>query len=143
MTLCRFYIESTLKSIINGAKEIKISFLSVHIGKIKAREEMEISENFYLENFRLQIECDEQDAENSNFKILNASKTLNRQICELKVIIYCSTQFLNEYFFCCVIIVYSIYIFPIYLPPFRTSLTEEQNVLLEASNIVKSMKKYL
>nr|CAH0108553.1 unnamed protein product [Daphnia galeata] len=80
----RFYIESTLKSIINGAKEIKISFLSVHIGKIKAGEEMEISENFYLENFRWQIECDEQDAKNYNFKILNASKTLNRQICELK-----------------------------------------------------------
>ena len=110
MTLCRFYIESTLKSIINGAKEIKISFLSVHIGKIKAREEMEISENFNLENFQWQIECDEQDAKNYNFKILNASKTLNRQICELKVIIYCSTQFLNEYFFA-VSLLYIVFIF--------------------------------
>ena len=54
---------------------------------MKAQEEMVMSEELHLEVVRCQIEYDEQDSVNHNTKLHKTSESLNRKICELKVII--------------------------------------------------------
>jgi len=70
---------------------------------MKAQEEMVMSEELHLEVVRCQIEYDEQDSVNHNTKLHKTSESLNRKICELKVII------VNFNLFCfnfCIIIKY-------------------------------------
>ena len=87
-----------MKSIVNEAPEKKILLLSVHIAKMEAQEEMEISEKLHLKNVRRQIEHDQQDSENHNKKLFNRSKTFDRNICELKVYYHCQLKIVHHFF---------------------------------------------
>lgn len=100
---------------------------------MKAQEEMAMSEKLHLEDVRGQIECDEQHLVNLNMQLHKTSESLNRQICELKVTTFnFQIQIITFRCFCVVFI----HIFS----SIRTSLTEEQNLPPEASNIVRITK---